>query len=265
MENLRVYGDPPYHIAVIHGGPGAPGEMAPVARVLSAKSGVLEPLQSASSLEGQVLELGRVLEEHATCPVTLIGHSWGAILAFILAARNPALADKLIMVGAGVFEERFASGIPFVRLQRLNDDERASALVLMGDLAHGDEKRKNQAFSGLGALLYKADCYDPLPVDNEVIECNFLVFRQVWNEAEAMRKSGGLLAMASRIRCPVVAIHGSYDPHPAQGVQVLAGRVPDFRFILLDKCGHYPWVERYACREFYRLLRGLVRIPSDPR
>ena len=239
--------------------------MAPVARVFSVKSGVLEPLQSASSLEGQVLELGRVLEEHATCPVTLIGHSWGAILAFILAARNPELADRLIMVGAGVFEERFSAGILDVRLQRLTDDERASALVLMGDLAHGDEKRKNQAFSGLGALLYKADCYDPLPVDNKVIECNFLVFRQVWNEAAAMRKSGGLLAMAPRIRCPVVALHGSYDPHPAQGVQVLAGRVPDFRFILLDKCGHYPWVERYACREFYRLLCGLVRIPSDPR
>jgi len=258
MEKLRIYGEPPYRIAVIHGGPGAPGEMAPVARVLSQKSGILEPLQTASSLEGQVLELGRVLEEHATCPVTLIGHSWGAILGFILAARNPELADRLIMVGSGVFEERFAAGILHVRLQRLDDDERASALVLMGDLAHAGEERKNQAFARLGALLYKADCYDSLPVGNEVIECNFPVFRQVWDQAAAMRKSGKLLAMASRIRCPVVAIHGSYDPHPVQGVKILAGRVPDFRFILLSKCGHYPWVERNACREFYRLLRGLV-------
>lgn len=31
MNNIRVYGEPPYSVAVLHGGPGAPGEMAPVA------------------------------------------------------------------------------------------------------------------------------------------------------------------------------------------------------------------------------------------
>ena len=32
MKNLKVYGNAPFNVAVIHGGPGAPGEMAPVAR-----------------------------------------------------------------------------------------------------------------------------------------------------------------------------------------------------------------------------------------
>jgi len=32
MKNLRKYGKAPFSIAAIHGGPGAPGEMAPVAR-----------------------------------------------------------------------------------------------------------------------------------------------------------------------------------------------------------------------------------------
>ncbi len=32
MKNLKVYGKPPFNVAVIHGGPGAPGEMAPMAR-----------------------------------------------------------------------------------------------------------------------------------------------------------------------------------------------------------------------------------------
>jgi pimeloyl-ACP methyl ester carboxylesterase len=258
MENLRLYGAPPYRIAVIHGGPGAPGEMAPVARALSRQSGVLEPLQTALSLEGQVLELNRVLIENAAGPVTLIGHSWGAILGFILAAMTPALAEQLIMVGAGVFDERYAGGIMKTRLERLTPAKRSTVAFLLEVLARNDDKGKDQAFTRLGSLLYKADCYDPLLLDNEVIGGNFAIFRNVWDEAAAMRKSGELLALAPRIRCPVIAIHGSYDPHPAQGVQILSGLVPDFRFILLDKCGHYPWVERYACKEFYRLLRGLV-------
>ena len=47
MKNPRLYGSAPFNIAVIHGGPGAPGEMAPVARELSSLRGVLEPLQTA--------------------------------------------------------------------------------------------------------------------------------------------------------------------------------------------------------------------------
>src|SRR3990172_8273086 len=100
MEKLRKYGNKPYNIAVIHGGPGAPGEVAPVARELASNRGILEPFQAADTCEGQVQELKAILEENATLPLTLVGHSWGAILSFILAARYPALVKKLIMVSS---------------------------------------------------------------------------------------------------------------------------------------------------------------------
>ncbi|MGA9187011.1 MAG: hypothetical protein WB014_00230 [Methanosarcina sp.] len=43
MKSLRKYGNLPFTVAVIHGGPGAPGEMAPVARELASCRGVLDP------------------------------------------------------------------------------------------------------------------------------------------------------------------------------------------------------------------------------
>jgi len=89
MKNLRKYGNKPFNVAVIHGGPGAPGEMALVARELSCVRGVLELLQTATTLEGQVQELKAVLEKNAAPPVTLIGFSWGAMLSFILTAQYP--------------------------------------------------------------------------------------------------------------------------------------------------------------------------------
>lgn len=46
----RRYGKSPFITAVIHGGPGAAGEMAPVARELSRTGGVLEPLQTAETV-----------------------------------------------------------------------------------------------------------------------------------------------------------------------------------------------------------------------
>ena len=89
MHKVRRYGRGPFTVAVVHGGPGAAGGMAEVARGLSSATGVLEPLQTADSVTGQVEELRKVLEEDAALPVTLIGFSWGAWLSTIQPARTP--------------------------------------------------------------------------------------------------------------------------------------------------------------------------------
>ena len=139
MENLRTYGQPPYTVAVLHGGPGGPGYMAPVARELSADWGILEPLQAADSLEGQVQELQAALTDSADLPVTLIGSSWGAMLGFIVSARFPELVLKLIMVGSPVFDERYAATIQETRFSRLSEEERheaGSLMKLLGDPAY---------------------------------------------------------------------------------------------------------------------------------
>ena len=78
METFRKYGNDPYRVVVIHGGPGAVGSVAPIARKLGQITGVLEPLQTATTLDGQIEELRLVVEHNATLPVIFIGHSWGA-------------------------------------------------------------------------------------------------------------------------------------------------------------------------------------------
>src|SRR5262249_848835 len=71
-----------------------------------------------------------------------------------------------------------------------------------------------------------------------------------------LRKSGRLLELGQRIKCPVVAIHGDYDPHPVEGVhEPLAAALENFRLILLKNCGHRPWNERLARDEFFMALR----------
>ena len=62
------------------------------------------------------------------------------------------------------------------------------------------------------------------------------------------------------IRCPVVAIQGDYDAHPAEGIRKPLSRVvKDFRFILIEKCGHYPWMERQAKDKFYEILKDEIK------
>jgi pimeloyl-ACP methyl ester carboxylesterase len=253
--NVRTYGLPPYSVAVIHGGPGARGELALVASKLSNRRGVLEPLQSASSLVGQVDELGTVLRDQCSEPVTLVGYSWGAWLSFILAAQHQELVRKLILVSAGPFEEEYVAGLTETRLGRLLGKERDEVRDLQSRLGDPAEQDKASLFRRFGQLMSKADSFDAIEQQNPLIEYHHDTYKKVWSEAKEMRRSGVLLQLGRSIRCPVVAIHGDYDPHPAEGVRKPLSRIlKDFRFELLPKCGHTPWLERHAEGRFYEII-----------
>jgi pimeloyl-ACP methyl ester carboxylesterase len=260
VEQVRTYGTPPFRIAVLHGGPGAPGEMAPVARLLAADAGVLEPLQSAASLPGQVEELRSVLEARASLPVALIGFSWGAWLGFILAARYPSLVARLILVGSGSFEEHYAQTVHQTRLARLMDTERNKLSALIDQLGDQGTQDKKAPFGQLGALLSKTDAYDAMPGESDVLDYQVEVYQSILPEAAKLRRTGELLDLGRQIRCPVIAIHGDHDPHLAEGVQIpLARTLENFRFILLERCGHKPWIERQARDYFFEVLREAIR------
>jgi pimeloyl-ACP methyl ester carboxylesterase len=252
MNNLRKYGNTPFELAVIHGGPGAAGEMAAVARDLSKQRGVLEPLQRANSVNGQVRELRSILEE-ANTPVVLAGFSWGSWLSFIVAASYPSLVRKLVLIGAGPFEQKYAVEIEKTRLNRLNEKEKAEYRTIIERFSRGNAGQ--EVLRRLGELASKADSYDVIKDKKESIDFDAEIFKSVWPEAAELRRSGELLRLAEKIRCPVVAIHGDYDPHPVKGVkEPLSGVLDDFKFHLLSKCGHKPWVEKFAKEEFYKIL-----------
>lgn len=260
MKNVRKYGAKPYKIAVVHGGPGAPGEMAPVARELAKICGVLEPLQTKATLEGQVRELHEILEQNGELPICLIGYSWGAWLSFIVTARHPEAVRKLILVGSAAFEEKYSENIVPDRMDRLTEEERIEAFDLIDTLDDPGTPDKDTRMARLGALFNKADTYDALPQKSELLEFSYEINKSVWEEAKALRESGGLLDMGKKIKCPVVAIHGDYDPHRAEGVrEPLSGVLKDFKFILLEKCGHEPWIEKFARDKFYEILRNEIK------
>ncbi|MBL7117216.1 MAG: alpha/beta hydrolase [Candidatus Syntrophoarchaeum sp.] len=218
MINVRHYGEEPFQVAVIHGGPGAPGSVAAIARELSKNYGVLEPIQTKTSLEGQVLELYDVLKAFGDLPITLIGHSWGAWLAYIITARYPSLTNKLILVGSGPFEEKYVKSLKENRLSRLSSEEKKEFQFIVDELNSPETEEKDKKITRLGELA---------------------------------SKTGSLLEFGKQIKCPVVAIHGDYDPHPAEGIRTpLKNVIEDFRFCLFKKCGHSPWKELYAKNRF---------------
>lgn len=259
----RQYGNGPFQAVVVHGGPGGPGDMAPMARELGKMLSVLEPMQSAMSVDGQVEELKDVIRDQCTGPVVLIGFSWGAFLSYLVAARYPELVRQLVLVSSGAFEASYAHDMTEVRLGRLPADEAEEARALLKVMKEETVDDMDAVFGRLGKLFSKADAYDPIPTDEGPMMCQFQVFKHVWPEAAELRRTGQLLEEGRKIQCPVVAIQGAYDTHQYEGVEKpLSGVLKDFKCIVLDKCGHQPWLEKQAKETFYEVLTNVIQVAN---
>lgn len=252
----RTWGRGPHAVALVHGGPGAPGEMGPVARELSAERGVLEPFQSADSVDGQVRELAAQLHEAAALPAVLAGHSWGAMLALLVAAAHPRAVARLVLIGSAPLDPACARGILAARLERLGPEDRAELLRLQALLGAPSALSGPGALERYGALVARADIVDPLEPEPAEFPPQPGIHRRVWAGAAALRATGYFVERARAVACPVTVIHGASDPHPLGGVVgplETAGLA--VRVHVLPACGHTPWRERQARDRFYALLR----------
>ncbi len=256
MKNFRTWGKKPFKVAVVHGGPGAPGYIAPVAEELSKTMGVLEHLQTKNSIDGQVEELADVLNKQADIPVVLIGHSWGATLSYITTARHPHLVKKLVLVGTVPLEGKAIQDYTPTWLSRLSEEERVEFLSLEKLAWDGGAEDKSAAMGRLFRLITKAEAYEPIPHKNEVLEYQLDINMAIGLEVKKLLAGGELKELGSNIVCPVVVIHGDFDVRPADAVKGSLSRIiKDFKFVLLEKCGHFPWIEKYARDEFFDILK----------
>jgi pimeloyl-ACP methyl ester carboxylesterase len=252
------HGSAPYRAAALHGGPGAPGSVKGIIDGLKDQVGVLEPIQTKKTIDELVEELKLTLEKEAKKPVTLIGHSWGAMFGVIFTARHPELVSSLILVGSGMFDGH-ENTVKRERMSRLTPREQQEFLAAQAAWKRGDKRQLSRMLE----LLDKSDDYKPLPSKDDKVEANAEQNRLVWAQAREIRASGELVRLARKIECPVLAIHGSHDPHPAESIEGPLSRVvQDFRFILLDKCGHSPWKEKHARDRFFQILREELGINS---
>jgi pimeloyl-ACP methyl ester carboxylesterase len=260
-------------VFVLHGGPGAPGHMAPVARGLANQFRVIEPFQRSSGAEPltvarHVEDLHELVELHKeTERPALVGSSWGAMLVLAYAAAHPASAGPLALIGCGTFDRAARARMDATLEERGDDAFRLRLARLDEELPDPDERLKARA-----ALITPLYMYDPIPARDETVRCDARGHEEAWKDMVRLQDAGVYPAAFASIRSPVLMLHGTHDPHPGRMIRdSLAPYLPHLEYREWERCGHFPWLEKAVCEEFFTVLRewlrghGSARMPSRDR
>ncbi|MBN1856500.1 MAG: alpha/beta hydrolase [Dehalococcoidia bacterium] len=255
---VRTYGDEGPEVLLLHGGPAAPGSIAPVARELSDRFRVIEPFQrrrgnTPLTVQRHIDDLHSVVKERCrTSLPSLVGHSWGAMLALAYAAQHPGVARCIVLIGCGTFDPLARRQMEAVLAQRTNPRIEARRRRLLLDVKDGDVR-----LCVLCRLLEPLYTYDVLEgAVDETEEYDKQGHDETWSDMVRLQKRGIYPASFSDISVPVLMVHGDWDPHPGlMTLRTLQTYMPQIEYVELPQCGHYPWREKAARGPFFEVLR----------
>jgi proline iminopeptidase len=247
----RVMGEGPTTV-VLHGGPGAHHDyLLPqydalakgrTLRYFDQRGGGRSPVSRDVPVgwRHHVADLDALRATWGLERLTLLGYSWGALLALLYATRHPTRVERLALVspaatslaGRATFEARFAERM------RAPDVVAARRAVQASNLRVRDpEAYRKQTFE-LAVAGYFRDF---------TMARNLTPFRitartqnEVWESLDGFDLREQLRALT----VPALVVHGAHDPVPLATARETADLL-GARFESFDQSGHVPHVEEF--------------------
>jgi pimeloyl-ACP methyl ester carboxylesterase len=147
------------------------------------------------------------------------------MLALAYACSHPENARALVLIGCGTFDA----------------ESRARMKELIGE--RGTEK----AYDFCPAHADREDSW----MENFDIRAH----TKTWEDMMRLQENGTYPESFSRITAPALMVHGSYDPHPGRMIyDSLTPYIKNLQYRELEKCGHYPWREKFARDRFFAIM-----------
>lgn len=240
-------------IIVLHGGPGAHHDyLLPQFDLLATgrrlryydqRGGGRSPVGRDTPVgwREQVADLDALITHWGTAPATLLGYSWGGLLAMLYAVHHPDRVGRLALVspaaassrGRAEFERRFAER---AKDSRIAEERRRLAA---SGLRETDPETHRQRVFKLAVAPYFRD--PERAADLTPFRVTGRTQDDVWRSLGEYDLTAGL----ERIRVPALVMHGRHDPIPFWSAEDTARRL-NARLVVLDASGHVPYVEQTA-------------------
>jgi proline iminopeptidase len=243
-------------VVLLHGGPGAHHEyLYPQMLALASSHRVITYDQRGGgrsrtddprpvTWRTQVADLAAVLREFHLGASPLVGYSWGALLAMLYAIEAgadvtlPSISRLALISPAPIthgwrrqFETELASRQQSPTILGLRAELAASGLRET-DLTAYRQRSFELSVAGYFADPRRAESLTPFRVTARVQQ-------SVWDSLGDFDLREPLRA----VRLPVLVVHGRNDPIPLDSAVAVADALSG-ELVVLDDCGHVPYVER---------------------
>ena len=257
-------------VVVLHGGPGAhhdyllPGFDALARRhtliYYDQRGGGQSPVPRDVPVgwREQVADLEALREAWGLDRLTLAGYSWGALLALLYAIHHPDRVARLLLVSPApawrAARDRFEAD--FARRNADPELQAERKALRESGLRERDPDAYQRRLFELSVVPY---FHDPAQARN------LTPFRVTGRTQQEVWDSLGdfdLRPALRSLRVPATVMHGESDPIPLEASRSVAEALgADFH--PLERCGHVPYVERFA--DFVGIAEAALAAPAEGR
>ncbi len=190
-------------------------------------------------------DLRALVSEFGVEPVSLLGYSWGAMLALLYAltayedAASSPPQRMVLMSPAPLtreyrseYEDEFDRRMAGNNVRTLREELATSGLRERDPAAH---RQRGFELSVAGFFADPARARDLTP-----FKVTGRVQQSVWESLGDF----DILPRLSAIQCPTLILHGRADPIPLASSEAAARIMPNAKLVVLDSSGHVPYVEQ---------------------
>jgi proline-specific peptidase len=263
-------------LLIVHGGPGAAHDyflphLTPLARHYelifidergSGRSQTLEDV-SAYTVENMVEDVEAVRKALNLGQISLLGHSFGGVLAQAYALKYQQNLSHLIL--GSTFSSTKAINEVFVRMKEKMPPEvreRINKMESEGLYGHGKNYEKNRYTADYMTAAW-GDGYFPYiyrkhpdanydPVDDGKISWD--LYREMWGSHGEFVIDGNLKSVEytdrlSSIKVPTLILVGDHDESDPSMSQVMHEKIAGSKLVILPESGHMTFVDQPAMFE----------------
>jgi proline iminopeptidase len=238
-------------VVVLHGGPGASHDyLRPQFDALARGRTLLYydqrgggrsevPRDVPLGWREHVADLASLAASAAPAPLTLLGFSWGGLLALLFALEHPDAVARLALVApAGTHADiRVQFERTFAARQAAPEIVQARAALSRSGLRERDpDAFWRRAFELSVAGYFK----EPARASNLTpFRVAARAQHAVWESLEGMDLRPRLAGLAAR----TLVLHGRHDPIPLAASETLVSLLPNARLIVFEDSGHALYAE----------------------
>lgn len=251
-------------LVVIHGGPGLTQDyLLPALNELAADHLVIFYDQrgggkSSGEINEETMNVTTFVKDLETLrktfkfeKISILGHSWGGLLAMHYAVAHPESVDKLILSNsmAASSEDIGVFIVEWLRRMAPYQEE-------MGALQ--DKPELQEKFN---RIMFRTYFHHPDDVNLLNLQVDPLVAIRLKKindlfMSTTFSKPFDLYPSLKKLNIPTLIIHGDDDPIPLSTIQHIHDSISKSKYHIIKECGHFPYIEKPEV--YFKLIKEFL-------